>query len=290
MTGERREIVIPARPWFHDHCFGGRIVLAAVEAMQLLAATVQAVHPHLEVNGMRDGRFAKLLVIPPEATAIDALVELEPVERGGVHARLLTRTHGKVMTRLVSHCELTFVADAIADTEGEKWTAEPCSAATMVVSVARVYQELVPFGPAYRTLQDRLVLSADAAWGTLLAPELSPVPAGPLGSAFSLDGAMHAACVHGQRLVDFVPFPVGFAVRCIVKPTRAGERYHVRLRLQSYTLDELLYDLCIVDEQEQVRETIRGLRMRDVSQGRIKPPAWIKAIPTGGNTMAEVQP
>lgn len=285
MTGERREIAIPVRPWFRDHCFGGRIVLAAVEAMQLLAVTVQAAHPQLEVGGMRDGRFAKLLEVPPEAVAIDALVELEHSENGEIRARLLTRTHGKAMTRLVSHCELTFAVAAVSCVGMAKWTSEPCSEAAMIVSAEQVYQELVPFGPAYRTLQDRLVLSADSAWGTLLVPELSPAPAEPLGSPFPLDGAMHAACVHGQRLVDFVPFPVGFAARRIVKPTRAGERYRTLVRLQARTEDELLYDLCIVDEQEQVRETVRGLRMRDVSHGRIKPPAWIREIPKEGNAM-----
>jgi hypothetical protein len=281
MASERREIALPVRPWFRDHCFGGGIVLAAVEAMQLLAATMQEAHPQLEVGRMHDGRFAKLLAIPPEASEIQTLVELEHGEHGGIHARLLTRTQGKAMTRLIAHCELTFAADAPPDVETERWTAEPCSETPMVVTAAQVYQELVPFGPAYRTLRDRLVLHADAAWGTLLAPEPDPVPVGPLGSPFPLDGAMHAACVHGQRLVDFVPFPVGFALRQVVKPTRAGERYRTQVRLQARTEDELRYDLCIFDEQEQVRETVRGLRMRDVSRGLIKPPVWIKTIPRG---------
>lgn len=282
MAGERRAIGIPVWPWFRDHRFGGRIVLAAVEAMQLLAVTVREVYPHLEVRGMRDGRFAKLLEIPAEATVIDALVELEHEEHGGVLARLLTRTHGKVMTRLVTHCELTFGADLDSDMGMSHWAIGACSESTMDVSAEQVYQELVPFGPAYRTLQDRLALSADTAWGTLLAPELGPVPAEPLGSPFPLDGAMHAACVHGQRLVDFVPFPVGFASRRIVKPTRAGERYCTQARLQARTTDELIYDLSLFDQAKQLRETVRGLRMRDVSQGRIRPPAWIKVIPTEG--------
>jgi len=285
MTGGRREIVISVRPWFADHCFGGRIVLAAVEAMQILAVTVQAVHPYLDVNGMRDGRFAKLLEIPPTAAAIDALVELEHTENGEINARLLTRAHGKVMSRLVAHCELTFT-DEVLEAGTDMWKADPSLEAAMVVSAAQVYQELVPFGPAYRTLQDRLMLSADAAWGSLLAPELGHSTAGPLGSPFPLDGAMHAACVHGQRLVDFVPFPVGFAARHIVTPTRAGERYRTQAWLQARTADELVYDLCIVDQEEQIRERVRGLRMRDVSQGRIKPPAWIKEMPRERETMA----
>ena len=278
MTSEIKKITLPVRPWFADHHFAGRIVLAAVEAMQFLALTAQAAHPHLEATKIGEARFAKLLEIPPDATEIEVLVELEHRENGEISARLLTRVEGKVMARLITHCHLTFAADAPFGLEGEKWTTEPWPEATMTVSAAQVYQELVPFGPAYRTLQDRLILHADAVWGTLLAPEPGHVPAGPLGSPFPLDGAMHAVCVHGQGLVDFVPFPVGFAARQIVKPTRAGEWYRVQGLLQERAEDELRYDLCILDGQEQVRETVRGLRMRDVSQGRIKPPAWIKAI------------
>jgi hypothetical protein len=278
MFSKRWNIAIPIRSWFSDHHFAGRTVLAAVEAMQILAMTVQVEYPYLDVRRIRDGRFAKLLEIPPTATVIDALVELVHGENGVVCVRLLTKAHGKAMTRLVAHCEMTFAADAVPDAEWKTWADEPCTDATLIVSAARVYQELVPFGPAYRTVQDRLFLHADAAWGSLLAPELEHPQTEPLGSPFPLDGAMHVACVHGQRLVDFVPFPVSFIARRIVKPTRAGERYRVQALLQACGEDELLYDLCILDEQEQVRETVRGLRMRDVSRGRIKPPAWIKAI------------
>ena len=286
MASERKAITVPVRPWFADHRFAGRIVLAAVEAMQLLAVTAQEAHPHLRVSGMRDGSFAKLLEIPPAAAAIDALVELEHREDGDLLARLLTRTRGQVMSRLVVHCELTFAAFASADAGEENWPAEPCARANLVIPAARVYQELVPFGPAYRTLEDRLILQANAVWGSLLAPELDH-SAQPLGSPFPLDGAMHAACVHGQRLVDFVPFPVGFAARRIVQPTRAGERYRAVALLRARAADELRYDLRIVDEQGQVRETVRGLRMRDVSRGRIEPPAWIRAMGREGRTEAE---
>jgi len=283
MASERSQITLPVRPWFADHHFAGRIVLAAVEAMQFLALTAQAAHPHLEVGKMRDARFARLLEIPLDAAEIEVLVELEREEKGEVSARLLTRVEGKVIARLVTHCELTFAADAAPDSEEERWMAEPWLEPAMTVSTERVYQELVPFGPAYRTLQDRLVLDENGVWGTMLTSEPGHATE-PIGSLFPLDGAMHALCVHGQRLVDFVPFPVGFAARHIVKPTRAGEQYRVQGLLQERTEDELRYDLCIFDGQEHVREWVRGLRMRDVSHGRIKPPAWIKANPTGEQT------
>lgn len=287
MAGERREISIPVRPWFPDHRFGGRTILAAVEAMQTVAATVKAAHPSLDTRRMQAGRFAKLLGISPEATVLEAVVEMEQGENGGIRARLLTRSRGTVMTRLVTHCELTFAADTTLEAGMDNWPAEPCPDAAMVVSAEQVYRHLVPFGPAYRTLRDRLVLDEQSAWGTLLACEEVPAAAGPLGSPFPLDGAMHLACVHGQRLVDFVPFPVGFAAREIRSATRPGERYRTQARLRSRAKDELVYDLRICDQAEQVRELVSGLRMRDVSGGRIRPPAWIGSMRTGVGTEAE---
>jgi hypothetical protein len=287
MAGERIEISIPVRPWYKDHCFGGRVILAAVEAMQLLAATVKAAYPDLDVRYMHTGRFAKLLEIPPEASRLDAAVELEKGGKGEVCARLLTRTQLKTLTRMTTHCELTFAAEAAHDKGAENGAAGPCTGFGMEVSAEEVYRDLVPFGPAYRTLQDRLFLEAESAWGTLGAPELEHSPTEPLGSPFPFDGAMHAACVHGQRLVDFVPFPVGFAERHIPKPTRPGERYRTQVQLLARTTEELVYNLRISDQTEQVRETIRGLRMRDVSGGRIRPPVWIKNTIKGTNSGAQ---
>jgi hypothetical protein len=48
--------------------------------------------------------------------------------------------------------------------------------------------------------------------------------------------------------------------------------------LQSLTTGELCYDILITDESGAPRETVRGLRMRDVTGGLIKPPAWIKTL------------
>jgi hypothetical protein len=287
MAGERTEISIPVRPWYKDHCFGGRIILAAVEAMLLLAATVKAAYPHLDVRNMQAGRFAKLLEIPPDAARLDAVVELERGEDGEVCARLLTRTRLKTLTRMTTHCELTFAAEAAHDKGTEKGLAGPYTGAGMEVSAEEVYRDLVPFGPAYRTLQDQLFLEAESAWGTLLAPELEQSPMNQLGSPFPLDGAMHVACVHGQRLVDFVPFPVGFAERHIANPTQPGERYRTQVQLHARTAEELVYNIRIFDQKEQVRETIKGLRMRDVSGGRIRPPAWIKNTLKGTNSGAQ---
>jgi hypothetical protein len=287
MATERVAVQVPVRPWFRDHCFNGKIIFAAVEAMHLLAQTAQAAHPGLNVRRMHQGRFPKFLEIPVEAADLDVLVELETEKNGGVHARLLTKIQLKTMTRMTNHCELSFASGGEHDrTEIEIW--QPCSTAPrLTLSAAQVYRDLVPFGPAYQTLHDRLFLAVGSVWGTLRAPDLPSPGPNPIGSPFPLDGAMHAACVHGQRLVAFVPFPVGFATRTIHKPTRAGEFYRTHVRLQSQAADEVVYDLQIIDQTEQLRETITGLRMRDVSGGRIKPPAWMQRVSSEDNGEAE---
>ena len=183
------------------------------------------------------------------------------------------------MTRMTSHCELSFITGS-SQTSLDVTMGRACSSgSSREISADRVYRELVPFGPAYRTLYGQLFLEQTSAWGSLQAPELPHAAPDLIGSPFPLDGAMHAACVHGQQLVDFVPFPVGFATRSIPLPTLSGEQYLTQVHLQSQAADELIYDLLIVDQKEQIRETITGLRMRDVSGGRVRPPAWIQSVP-----------
>jgi hypothetical protein len=274
MTAAVIPVRLPIRPWFCDHCFNGRAILPAVEAMRVLAETVRAEHPVLDVRIMHGGRFARFLEIPPDQDVVDILVELAQMEGGAVRTRLCTRKQLKTMTRLTEHCELIFGAIAAHDAMAAPPPAMTSKSARQV-SAERIYRELVPFGPAYRTLQGDLNLTENSAEGILHTPNL-PLEDSPLGSPFPFDGAMHAACVHGQRLVDFVPFPVGFTTRIIAAPTLPGEEYVTTVHLRACAADELVYDLWVLDQEKQVRETLSGLRMRDVSSGRIKPPAWIK--------------
>jgi hypothetical protein len=280
MAIERIAVQVPVHPWYRDHCFDQRVIFPAVEAMQLLAVTAQEACPALDVREMRQGRFLKFLEIPPESVRLEVVVELEGEGDDRLCARLLSKQQLKTMARMTTHCELSFAARASSTVpEAVKPGIACCSEPFLEVSAERVYGELVPFGPAYRTLQGQLFLSPETARGTLLAPALPPSSPDPIGSPFPLDGAMHAACVHGQQLVDFVPFPVGFATRTIHVPTQAGGHYGTQVHLQSRTAEELVYDLVIFDQDQQVRESATGLRMRDVSGGRIKPPAWIRSAP-----------
>jgi hypothetical protein len=271
MTTEIVATHLRVPPWFRDHCFNDRVILPAVEAIRLLATAVQAMFPALNVQIMAEAKFSKFLEIPPDQDEIDLRIEIMEMADGSVLARLLTRKQLKTMTRLTGHCELLFGGFAEVGLRPEQMDTNP----VLEVSAERIYRELVPFGPTYRTLYGQVSLGQDWALGRLRTPDLQ-VDFPPIGSPFALDGAMHAACVHGQRMVDFVPFPVGFATRVIDLPTLPGEKYIIKVNLRSFVAGELVYDLLILDHGDRIRESLSGLQMRDVTGGRIKPPAWIR--------------
>jgi hypothetical protein len=72
-----------------------------------------------------------------------------------------------------------------------------------------------------------------------------------------------------------VAFPVGFEERRIVKPTAPGETYFCRILPAAVTGTSLRFDIWIHDMAGGLREEIRGVLMRDVFGGRVKPPDWI---------------
>lgn len=282
MTTWRTSVEIPVRPWFADHCFNGKVVLPAVETMLLLAGEVAGSFPELDIRVMEGVRFGRFLELPPEGNVVSALVEWKKLEDGALGVKLLSRVRLKSMTRLQEHGEIHF---SPVRPERRASLAAPDSApdAGVRISARRVYQELVPFGLGYHTLQDELILGATSVRGILQAPAFggNDAIAEKAGSPFPLDGAFHAACVLGQRSVNFVPFPVGFARRVIVKPTRPGARYGVWVEQRTRTHEELVFDLSITDERHEACESVTGLRMRDVSGGTIRPPEWIKGEGAG---------
>ncbi|MCF6188707.1 MAG: polyketide synthase dehydratase domain-containing protein [Desulfobulbaceae bacterium] len=260
------QIDITVHPWFKDHCFNGRIILPAVEILLLLAAEVHKnkKYPGIDVRVMEDARFVRFLEIPPHSTSIEALVDCSRTDNGSIRARLLSRVQFKTMARILEHGEVLFPASRSGGTDTVIHP-EPLNGTETEVGAEKIYRDLVPFGPAYHTLQESLFLSARGASGTLKAPALPETGImEQLGSPFLLDGALHAACVHGQQYVDFIPFPVGFKRRVISMPTRPGKNYQTTVLLIARTEDELVYDLDIFDKNGTVYETVIGIRMRKV--------------------------
>ncbi len=262
-----------------DHRFQGKPVFPAVEAMQALATSAVRAFPDVDPMIIEDARFDKFLFIDPMEMVVNAFNDLEILENGRVRSTLVTRkpagTSG--MTRTKAHVTLCFSTKEAAETaEAPKDLPDP----DMVfrdgfeIPADRLYAELVPFGPAYQNVKDAAILSKTGAAADVLAL-LHYALDGPLGSPFPLDAAFHVACAWGQRHAGVVAFPVGLAKRRIVRPARPGERYRVVVRPVGNEAETLVFDMAIYDAGGAIREWAGGVRMRDVSGGRLKPPDWV---------------
>lgn len=142
-------------------------------------------------------------------------------------------------------------------------------------SARRLYADLVPFGPAYHNVVGEVCLTPAGASAEVSGGDF-PDAVGPLGSPFVFDAALHVACAWGQRYRNVVAFPVGFHRREILLPTRNGEIY----RCQVFPLPDdgaaLRYNIRLYDRGHRTAEIIGGMRMRDISGGRLRPPAWVR--------------
>lgn len=271
---------IPLRPYLKDHCVDGRAVLPAVEAAELLARAAKGFQPGTDVAAMVDLRFDKFLFLDLEAKTTAAFCDLALYENGDVQAVLATRTKSKkaAMTRVKEHAAVRFsrrkpdMPDLALD------LASALEGACFTVQAEKIYRDLVPFGPAFRNVT-RLHLAGGGAIAEIKTP-VDPVGeerTRQLGSPFPLDAAFHAACVWGQRFADVVAFPLAVDRRRIYRNTRPGDTYFghvIPVRVESGLL---IFDLRIFDGGGRLCETAAGVRMHDVSGGKLKPPRWIAA-------------
>jgi phosphopantetheinyl transferase len=264
-----------------DHRFDGRIIVPAVEIMQRLAASLQSRFPGAPVGCMRAAAFDRFLQADDEGGVIDAWHELELREDGTALCRLETSSAvgGGSVRRTKVHAALEFAAACGGPGEIPLDIAAALEGIAFAVPAEKVYAELVPFGPSYRNIVGSVSLTREGASGLVRGPQ-SPAPAAPLGSPFPLDAAMHAACAWGQRFRGYVAFPVGFAQREVLRPTRPGEDYYCRVLPDVSTpasRNSFLTDILIYSLEGSLCEMLRGVIMKDVSGGRISPPAWVKA-------------
>lgn len=239
--------------------------------MLLIAGIAEDINSKIHVTCMMEVRFPKLLNIPDHAKEIPALVEYDEERTNHeLTLKLLSKTQFTKMSRIREHAKISFPVRPFTIS----YVAPMATGKDIPIEAERIYKELVPFGPSYRSLTGTLHISENGANGTLQAPHLAHQHKmeKKLGSPFPLDGAMHAACVFGQCLADFVPFPVGFEKRVIHRPTQAGKTYNTSIKITSQMKNELIFNLSIFDSSGNVCETVEGLQMRDVSKGTVTPP------------------
>jgi hypothetical protein len=279
--GERIRLpfIIPVDPYLKDHHFDGRVILPAAEILQRLAASVQAYCSDAHVRCIRSASFDKFLQIEAHSQIIEACHELEVCESGRIISKLITinRIRG-AMIRTRVHAVAHFVKAGvhIAGSHADMTLSQ--GGRCYEITSQKLYSDLVSFGPSYRNVRDVVFLWETGAMAKVFAAD-HPAPLEPLGSPFPFDGALHVACAWGQRYHHVVAFPVGFEERFIIKPTARGESYLCEIASVSATEKSLKFDIWIRDLAGSLYEQIRGLVMKDVSGGRIKPPRWVLCRP-----------
>jgi len=281
-------LTITVYPHFMDHCFAGKVVFPAVEALKVLAGSLKEYNllpSGLVPQHITDARFNKFLVLEPGQNTIEALCNIRRMDDTRISLSLATRfsTKNGVMTRIREHCTATFNAK-----KDEPPLARPrnlssahmheCSEPVFTVAAHSIYRELVPFGPAFHSIKGELRLSPSGACVMLKAMPDDPTDSFKtlLGSGFPLDGAFHAGCVWSQRFFGIVAFPIGFEKRVIYKPTVEQKDYTAQVIPRYQTHGTLGFDIWIIDDQDELCEAVSGVMMRDVSGGTITPPAWIR--------------
>lgn len=271
-------LAIPVQPWLFDHFFGHTAILPAVEMLQHMARAVQSHLPGSGVISMQHASFDRFLRIEPACTVIDACCNLVMEENDGIRATLTTaaKVGSATVTRIKEHATVCFAAPALPVAEPPAGALEAWTIAGFEISAHQLYGGLVPFGPAFQSVQGRVTLTERAAVGRVRALE-HPGATGPLGSSFPLDGTLHAACAWAQRYCGIVAFPVGFDERVIVQPINPGETISCAAIPVSVHAGVVRFDIWLHDQAGALRETVKGLAMKDVSGGRMTPPAWVRS-------------
>ena len=273
----RNAISVPIPSQWRDHHFQGQPILPAVEAMALLATHLDKAAPQYDVRTITQARFGKFLPIDPAAEHVDVFIDVTDGDENGCHAALLTKTVTKSgISRNIEHAGMRFGRQPIAPEPLPMDLIAALDGICRHVDPETIYRELVPFGPAFRSIRVSLAISESGAMAEVQAFEHPGFPDNPhLGSIFPLDGAFHAACVWGQRYAGIVAFPVGIRQRTVVNPTRSGETYTARVIPVKIDGPALIFDIHILDHSGNLRDIAAGVEMRDVSRGRWVPPNWI---------------
>ena len=270
---------IEVSPYFRDHHFEGRVILPAVETLIALARVVQLHFPQIRFTCLFKASFPHFLWIEPETERLAVWVEIENAAHDPITAVLLTSTTStkSAIRRTLEHGRVEFATDDPAPCPSSPFgDVERLEGKCIRVPAATLYRELIPFGTAYQNILGDLAVSPEGALAHLSGGNYE-ADENLLGSPFPLDAAMHAACVWGQRFRGIVPFPTGFEKRSIYHKTRKGGTYLGRVVPVIIGRESLLFDAWIYDSNGVIYEAIRGIKMRDVTQGRLHPPQWIQA-------------
>ena len=275
---ERYPVEIKAYPYLQDHYFEGQAILPAVEALIILAEVAAVNFPQINVCLQKRARFPRFLSIDPQEQIKKVFADIGEAADSSLSVTISTMAKAKtgIISRPLEHAYVEFAA-----APGQDYPVPPLpdfqhlGGKRINVPAAAIYRELVPFGKAYQNIVGELSLSPEGAIAHLYGGE-GEVNADLIGSPFPLDAALHAACSWGQRYTGIVAFPVGFEKRIIYRKTKKERKYIGRIIPVDVSGEPLIFDALIYDSDGMIYESVSGIQMRDVTQGRLRPPDWIK--------------
>jgi hypothetical protein len=271
-------VAIPIPPWLFDHCFEGFAILPAVEMLQHLARAVQSRITGATITSLKHASFYRFIRIDPDVATINVLCTLTVTNNGDIQAQLATdaKVGSAGVTRIKEHASVFFSQSRTPAAEIPTDALAALYRPGFDISAQQLYDELVPFGPAFQSIQGKVVLTESMAVARVRALD-NPGAEGPLGSPFPFDGSLHAACAWAQRYCGIVAFPVGFDERVIVQPIVPGEEVVCTIMPVSVHKGIIRFDIRLHDEAGRLREMVKGMAMKDVSGGRRKPPDWVSS-------------
>jgi hypothetical protein len=273
---KRYSCEIEIHSYLMDHYLEGKVILPAVELLAVLAQAVKKNYPQAGISCLQNAVFSRFLTITQDIECQPVVVEMENSQDGIITASLLTSIKSKTVSisREVEHARVEFcTADAKEFFTRHFFAVNKLQGECISVPSTTIYRDLVPFGVAYRNIVGDLSVSSEGALAYVSGGN-HEADEDLLGSPFPLDATMHAACVWSQRFAGIVSFPVGFEKRIIYQKTKKREEYLGRIVPVNMTKDMLIFDAWIYKD-DVMCEYIKGLKMRDVTRGRLSPPEWI---------------
>jgi hypothetical protein len=276
---ERYPVEIKTFPYLQDHYFEGQAIFPAVEALIVMARAAVANFPQVNVCHQRQARFPRFLSIDPQGKNKEVFADIGRADDGSLSVAISSMVKAKtgIISRMLEHAYVEFTISPIQENHAPRLAGfNHLGGKPFNVTAAAVYRELVPFGKAYQNITGELALSPEGAIAQVYGGE-GDASDDLIGSPFPLDAAMHAACSWGQRYAGIVAFPVGFAERTIYRKTKKEKNYVCRIIPVNISREPLIFDALIYDLDGIIHESVSGIQMRDVTQGRLRPPDWIKA-------------
>jgi phosphopantetheinyl transferase (holo-ACP synthase) len=264
---------LPSSDWLLDHRFEGHTVLPAVVAVRLLKEALLTV-----AKGsfqIRKAEFPRFLQISSQTAENPLTVSIANGDRGTFqgHLQSTIRSRASGFSRTLDHAIVSF--EPALEVTPLPWDiAVMPEGLGFTVPAAALYAELVPFGPAFHNVKDPIYISPDGVLATVDCP--SPQPElWPPGVLFPLDAAFHLCCLWCQRYHGVTAFPVGFGHHKLVREIKPGAKIKARI-VPCPT--KWLFDIWLYDDQGEILETCLGVRMADISRGRLNAPEWLLEV------------